>query len=145
MALSCVAQAADGRRSCEPFDRPLQAEERDAPGLPVTEGTVEPSSQLVQGALQPPPDRACGDPAPARDLLGRETLVEPLQHGRLIRLVESQHGLRDMAKQILAGDLFVVQFGAARNWPFGSALSGAILIVMVATTIIYFRSGARTL
>ena len=49
------------------------------------------------------------------------------------------------AKTTLLGNFIVVQFGAARNWPFGSALSGAILIVMVVTTIIYFRSGARTL
>ncbi len=49
------------------------------------------------------------------------------------------------AKTTLLGNFIVTQFGAARNWPFGSALSGAILIVMVATTIIYFRSGARTL
>ncbi len=49
------------------------------------------------------------------------------------------------AKTTLLGNFIVIQFGAARNWPFGSALSGAILIVMVVTTIIYFRSGARTL
>lgn len=49
------------------------------------------------------------------------------------------------AKTTLLGNFIVTQFGAARNWPFGSALSGAILIVMVLTTIIYFRSGARTL
>ncbi len=49
------------------------------------------------------------------------------------------------AKTTLLGNFIVTQFGAARNWPFGSALSGSILIVMVATTIIYFRSGARTL
>ena len=49
------------------------------------------------------------------------------------------------AKTTLLGNFIVTQFGAARNWPFGSALSGAILIVMVLTTILYFRSGARTL
>ncbi len=48
------------------------------------------------------------------------------------------------AKTTLLGNFIVTQFGAARNWPFGSALSGAILIVMVLTTILYFRSGART-
>ena len=47
------------------------------------------------------------------------------------------------AKTTLLGNFIVTQFGAARNWPFGSALSGAILIVMVLTTILYFRSGAR--
>ena len=48
------------------------------------------------------------------------------------------------AKTTLLGNYIVTQFGAARNWPFGSALSGAILIVMLAATLLYFRSGART-
>ena len=48
------------------------------------------------------------------------------------------------AKTTLLGNFIVTQFGAARNWPFGSALSSAILIVMLAATIVYFRSGART-
>ena len=48
------------------------------------------------------------------------------------------------AKTTLLGNFIVTQFGAARNWPFGSALSGAILIVMLLATILYFRSGART-
>ncbi|RLC55135.1 MAG: ABC transporter permease [Chloroflexi bacterium] len=49
------------------------------------------------------------------------------------------------AKTTLLGNLIVTQFGAARNWPFGSALSSAILIVMLLATILYFRSGARTI
>jgi spermidine/putrescine transport system permease protein len=49
------------------------------------------------------------------------------------------------AKTTLLGNFIVTQFGAARNWPFGSALSGAILIVMLLATIIYFRTGARTI
>jgi spermidine/putrescine transport system permease protein len=48
------------------------------------------------------------------------------------------------ARTTLLGNYIVTQFGAARNWPFGSALSGAILIVMLLATIVYFRSGART-
>jgi spermidine/putrescine transport system permease protein len=48
------------------------------------------------------------------------------------------------AKATLLGNYIVTQFGAARNWPFGSALSGAILIVMLVATILYFRSGERT-
>ncbi len=48
------------------------------------------------------------------------------------------------AKTTLLGNFIVTQFGAARNWPFGSALSSAILMVMVLATILYFRSGART-
>lgn len=49
------------------------------------------------------------------------------------------------AKTTLLGNYIVTQFGAARNWPFGASLSGAILIVMLAATVYYFRSGARTL
>lgn len=45
----------------------------------------------------------------------------------------------------LIGEYIVTQFGAARNWPFGAALSSAILIVMLIATIYYFRSGGKTL
>ena len=48
------------------------------------------------------------------------------------------------AKTTLLGNFIVSQFGSARNWPFGSALSGAILIVMLVGTILYFRTGGRT-
>jgi len=48
------------------------------------------------------------------------------------------------AKTTLLGNFIVSQFGSARNWPFGSALSGAILIVMLLATIVYFRTGGRT-
>jgi spermidine/putrescine transport system permease protein len=49
------------------------------------------------------------------------------------------------AKTTLLGNYIVTQFGAARNWPFGSAVSGAILIIMLIATVIYFRTGAKTL
>jgi spermidine/putrescine transport system permease protein len=49
------------------------------------------------------------------------------------------------AKTNLLGNLIVTQFQAARNWPFGSSLSGAILIVMLVATMIYFRTGGRTI
>lgn len=45
----------------------------------------------------------------------------------------------------LIGEYIVTQFGAARNWPFGAALSSGILIVMLIATIYYFRSGGKTL
>ncbi|NQV07634.1 ABC transporter permease [bacterium] len=48
------------------------------------------------------------------------------------------------AKTTLLGNFIVSQFGSARNWPFGSALSGAILMIMLVATIVYFRSGAKT-
>ena len=49
------------------------------------------------------------------------------------------------AKTTLLGNYIVTQFGAARNWPFGASLSGAILVIMLIATVYYFRSGAKTL
>ena len=49
------------------------------------------------------------------------------------------------AKTTLLGDYIVSQFLAARNQPFGSALSFAVLAVMLGATIIYFRTGAKNL
>lgn len=49
------------------------------------------------------------------------------------------------ARTVLMGDYIVSQFLAARNWPFGSALSFAIMFVMLLATIFYFRAGAKTL
>jgi spermidine/putrescine transport system permease protein len=49
------------------------------------------------------------------------------------------------AKTTLLGDYIVSQFLAARNQPFGSALSFAVLAVMLAATVFYFRSGAKNL
>ena len=49
------------------------------------------------------------------------------------------------AKTVLMGDYIVSQFLAARNWPFGSALSFAVMFVMLVATIFYFRAGASTL
>lgn len=43
------------------------------------------------------------------------------------------------------GDYIVSQFLQARNWPYGSALSVAVMIVMLGATILYFRRGGRTL
>ena len=48
------------------------------------------------------------------------------------------------AKTTLLGNYIVTQFTAARNWPFGSAISGAILIVMLVTTLVYFRTRQGT-
>jgi spermidine/putrescine transport system permease protein len=49
------------------------------------------------------------------------------------------------AKTTLLGNYIVNQFLAARNWPLGSSISMAIMIVMLLATVLYFRSGARTL
>lgn len=48
------------------------------------------------------------------------------------------------ARQTLLGDYIVSQFLTARNWPFGSALSFAVMFVMLLATIFYFRAGAKT-
>jgi spermidine/putrescine transport system permease protein len=45
----------------------------------------------------------------------------------------------------LLGDYIVSQFLTARNWPFGSALSFAVMFVMLIATVVYFRAGAKTL
>jgi len=49
------------------------------------------------------------------------------------------------ARTTLLGDYIVSQFLAARNQPYGSALSIAVMSVMLVATIVYFRSGARSL
>lgn len=49
------------------------------------------------------------------------------------------------ARTVLLGDYIVDQFLAARNWPFGSALSFAVMFVMLLATIFYFKAGARNL
>ncbi len=49
------------------------------------------------------------------------------------------------ARTTLLGDYIVSQFLAARNQPFGSALSVAVMAVMLVATIVYFRRGARSL
>jgi spermidine/putrescine transport system permease protein len=49
------------------------------------------------------------------------------------------------AKTTLLGSYIVSQFLAARNWPFGSALSFAVMAVMLVATLIYFREGGQTL
>jgi len=49
------------------------------------------------------------------------------------------------ARTVFLGDYIVSQFLAARNWPFGSALSFVIMFVMLLATMFYFRAGAKTL
>jgi spermidine/putrescine transport system permease protein len=45
----------------------------------------------------------------------------------------------------MLGSYVVRQFLSARDWPFGSALSVAILLVMLAAALVYFRSGGKNL
>jgi spermidine/putrescine transport system permease protein len=49
------------------------------------------------------------------------------------------------AKTTILGSYIVTQFLAARNEPFGAALSFAVMAVMLAATVYYFRSGAKNL
>ncbi len=44
----------------------------------------------------------------------------------------------------LLGDYIVSQFQQARNYPFGSAISVTVMVIMLVTTMIYFRKGGRT-
>lgn len=47
------------------------------------------------------------------------------------------------AKTEVLGTFIVRQFQAARNWPFGSALSVVLMIVMLTAVLIRTRTGAR--
>ena len=49
------------------------------------------------------------------------------------------------AKTTLLGNYIVNQFLTARNWPLGSSVSMAVMLLMLAATLLYFRSGGRTL
>jgi len=49
------------------------------------------------------------------------------------------------AKTTLLGSYIVNQFLSARDWPFGSALSFVVMLVMLAATVVYFREGGRNL
>ena len=49
------------------------------------------------------------------------------------------------SRTTMLGSFVVRQFLSARDWPFGSALSVAILLVMLAAAMAYFRSGGRNL
>lgn len=49
------------------------------------------------------------------------------------------------SKETLLGGYIVRQFLAARDAPFGSALSFVVMAVMLLATVVYFRSGARNL
>ena len=48
------------------------------------------------------------------------------------------------AKVVMIGNLVEQQFLSARNWPFGSALSVMIMLVMFALIIIYLRRLGRS-
>lgn len=47
------------------------------------------------------------------------------------------------AKQMMVGTLVQNQFGAARNWPFGSAASFILMAVVLAAVLVYLRGRDR--
>jgi len=49
------------------------------------------------------------------------------------------------SRTTMLGSYVVRQFLSARDWPFGAALSVAILSVMLVATLVYFRSGGKSL
>jgi spermidine/putrescine transport system permease protein len=49
------------------------------------------------------------------------------------------------SKTTMLGSYIVRQFLSARDWPFGSALSFVVMALMLAATMLYFRTGGRTL
>ena len=49
------------------------------------------------------------------------------------------------SKTTMLGSYIVRQFLSARDWPFGSALSFVVMAIMLAATMLYFRTGGRTL
>ncbi len=49
------------------------------------------------------------------------------------------------SRTTMIGSYVVRQFLSARDWPFGSALSVAILSLMLLATLVYFRTGGRSL
>lgn len=49
------------------------------------------------------------------------------------------------SKTTMLGSYIVRQFLSARDWPFGSALSFVVMALMLVATLLYFRTGGRTL
>ncbi|MDA7966510.1 MAG: ABC transporter permease, partial [Ruegeria sp.] len=46
-------------------------------------------------------------------------------------------------KQLMMGNLIELQFGQARNWPLGSAMSIALLAIVMITLLVYVRTVGR--
>ncbi len=49
------------------------------------------------------------------------------------------------ARVTMVGNLLQQQFLVVRDWPFGSAVGFILMILMLVATMIYFRTGGRTL
>jgi spermidine/putrescine transport system permease protein len=48
------------------------------------------------------------------------------------------------SKSVMIGNLIQSQFLTARDWPFGSAFSVLLMVVVLGATLLYFRKGGRT-
>lgn len=48
------------------------------------------------------------------------------------------------SKSVMIGNLIQSQFLTARDWPFGSAFSVLLMLVVLGATLLYFRKGGRT-
>lgn len=46
-------------------------------------------------------------------------------------------------KVMMLGNLIELQFGQARDWPFGSALSIALLIIVTLALLLYVKNASR--
>jgi spermidine/putrescine transport system permease protein len=46
-------------------------------------------------------------------------------------------------KKLMIGNLIELQFGQARNWPFGSAIALVLMVLVMLSLLIYLRSGGR--
>ena len=49
------------------------------------------------------------------------------------------------ARQVMVGNLIQQQFGAARDWPFGSAASFILIALVLAVVYLFLRRGAGAL
>ena len=48
------------------------------------------------------------------------------------------------SKSVMIGNLIQSQFLTARDWPFGSAFSVLLMLIVLGATLLYFRKGGRT-
>ena len=46
-------------------------------------------------------------------------------------------------KSLMIGNLIELQFGQARNWPFGSAIALVLMVLVMLSLLVYLKSGER--
>ncbi len=46
-------------------------------------------------------------------------------------------------KKLMIGNLIALQFGSSRNWPFGSAAALILMVVVMATLLVYVRNAGK--